>query len=178
MLHLMSAAVAVAQSPASLSDTEWVSFLEDYPSMSADAVFVGLTRLGPDHVQQLQVYTAVAFDMHLMACQGNYGGAITYGGGCANINAQYRQTIAMTQSMGGALGNPRGEAELQRGNMLIAARCSDGTYDAGSCQAYVGHQGAFNQSLAQTGDAIVAGFAPAPCTEYFDGYSGVFLGCW
>ena len=177
MLTMLLAATIASANP--MNNQEWTHFLENYPTMHPDQVYMSLTRLSQEQALELQIYSAVAFDVHLFACQGNYAPYITYSGGCQAIFYQYQETAMLLQGMGqyGSLSNPRAEAELQRGNMLISARCASGALDGGSCSAYLGHQGAVNDMFKQTGDTINDGFKPTPCTEYYN-EQNVYLGCW
>ncbi|MBT3221356.1 MAG: hypothetical protein HN348_19915 [Proteobacteria bacterium] len=177
MLTMLLAATIASANP--MNNQEWTHFLENYPNMHPDQIYMSMTRLSREQALELDIYSAVAFDVHLFACQGNYAPYITYGGGCQAIFFQYQQTVQLLQGMGqyGSLSNPRAEAEIQRGNMVVSARCASGAIDAASCSAYLGHQGSINQMQQQTSDTILEGFNSTPCTEYYNGQN-VYLGCW
>jgi hypothetical protein len=108
-------------------------FADDFERIPPAQIAAGLRRLNPIEVQLLGVYTAFANLVHWRGCLADPHVRLPAGATCAQTAAGWRQTL---QLLGGDVGRAIEEAGRQRSSLRIAARCSDGRTDSGTCAAY------------------------------------------
>ena len=160
-----------------MTDTQFVSFLKEYPTLTPDQVFEKGKRFSPSQKQMLTVYQAIGFHIYTTMCSGTYPQEVVYdslngGLGCTHLIRQ-AQLDAQAQAFAG-VSTGSSYANTQRIELITVFSCSAGLVDKASCGSYQQGQQMLNQSTMQNTKTASEVYQ---CTEYYDTVTGQFLYC-
>lgn len=131
-------------------------------TLSPAQVAQGLRQLNPTEVQTLRIYPAFANLLHLLGCRADQGLRLASSGAtCALTAGQWQQTM---QLLNNDVRRATSQANHERGSIRIAARCTDGRSDPGTCAAYRNTMNAMIERQHQTMTRVIHNWRPDACT--------------
>jgi len=175
MLTTLMLSAALAQP--TLSNDQFVGFMESYRQLHPDQVTLALTQLSAEQQQWLGIWNGLGSHIYTRACHGSYAAQIVFPAASGPQTCQHLLYYEAFNANNGYAAGAIQYADTQRMEIVNMMRCSSGQYDAATCSAYMGATQTYNQATNDIGQSIVDSMAPPPCTAYYD-QGGGYLGCW
>ncbi len=135
-------------------------FADNFEKLSPGQIATGLRQMNRTEYQLLGVYGSFANLLHFVGCRADASLRLATGANCAQTRSSWAQTLQFTNN---DMGQATMQAQNERAQIQIAARCGDGRNAASTCTMYRKTQSEMSRSHHKGMMRIIAGMADGGC---------------